>query len=108
MIAKNITKNSILVKNIMFADNFFLRLKGLLFRNTISDNEGLFLKNTNSIHTFFIKFKTDVIFLDKNNSIVKLVKSMKPFKIAFSIFKGQHTIEVCSGIIDKTGCEVGG
>lgn len=55
------------------------RLLGLMFKKNIS--YGLLFNNCNSVHTFFMKEKIDIIFFDKNNTIIKRYNNIKPWKM---------------------------
>jgi len=59
----NLSKNKIVVGNLIIAKSYSDRMRGLLGRTSIDDNEGLLIKNCNWIHMFFMKFPIDVIFL---------------------------------------------
>lgn len=75
------------------------RMKGLMFQSNLS--KGILLKPCNWIHTFFMKEPIDVIYLDKNNKIVKCVHSMKPWRIGSIVFKAKTTLELPGGFIKK-------
>ena len=52
-------------RNLKVADNFYLRLKGLMFLKKFegrNDFDGLLIKKCKSIHMFFVKFPIDAIF----------------------------------------------
>lgn len=77
--------------NLMIANTFFKRLKGLMFQKEIK--QGLFLPKTNSIHTFLMKDMIDIIMIDKEDNIVYLEKKVKKNKIIIKK-KAYHTIEL--------------
>ena len=60
------------------ANNFFKKLKGFMFKKNI--NTCLRIK-TNSIHTFFMKEKIDVLMTDKNNNVLYIYKNLNKNKI---------------------------
>ncbi|MGA2775793.1 MAG: DUF192 domain-containing protein [Candidatus Omnitrophota bacterium] len=93
----NITKNAILADNTILAQTVLARLKGLLFRKEFRNGEALIIKPCNSIHTFFMRFPIDVIFIDSNNKIVKIRKGIKPFRATPVYFKSKFVIELPSG-----------
>ena len=66
--------------NLRFAEGFSDRLFGLIFKN-IKKGQGFAIKDCNSIHTFWMRYKIDVVFLDKNNVIIKLYESFKQFRV---------------------------
>lgn len=71
---------------------FFKKLKGLMFKKNF--NYGVRLTNCNSIHTFFMKEKIDVIITDKNNKILYIAKSLKPNQIIWPIKHGFYVFEL--------------
>ena len=66
----NISKNTILADKAEMADTFFKRLIGLLNRKSLGKGEALILSPANCIHSFFMRFSIDVLFLDKSNKVV--------------------------------------
>ena len=60
-----IDNNKILIKK---AKSFFSRFMGLMGKKDF--NYGLFLKKTNSVHTFFMKENIDIIGLNNNNEVI--------------------------------------
>ena len=64
--------------------NFFERMRGLLFKEKLNSSSGLIISPCSSVHTFGMKYTIDVVFLDKELTIVKLVKSLKPWRMAAS------------------------
>ena len=69
------------MKNIVIANNFYLRLKGLMFKKNV--NYALLIPNCKSIHTFFMRFNLDIIILDQNYKIITIHYNVKPNKVLF-------------------------
>lgn len=103
----NKTKHCIIASQGQLADTFFSRLKGLLGRSGLSDQEALVITHCNSIHMFFMKFPIDVIFVDKNNYVVGLVEGIKPFQLSKIYFKSNYAVELMQGKIRKINVEIG-
>lgn len=103
----NKTKNLILAQDAFLANSLFSRIKGLLGRDTLKPQEALVIKPCNSVHTFFMRFAIDVIFVDTGNKIVALENDLKPYKISPLYFKANYVVELPSGIIAKTNTKVG-
>ena len=78
--------------DIKVADTSFTRIKGLMFKKEI--NKGLLIKPCSSIHTFFMRKNIDVLFLDKQGVIIKMIHSMKPWKISPFVLKAKAVIEL--------------
>src|SRR5262249_33132053 len=71
-----------LAEEVALANTFFKRLRGLMFRRRrLAEAEALWLRPCNGVHTFWMLFAIDVIFLDQQLRIVKLVENMRPFRL---------------------------
>jgi len=56
---------------------------------------------------FFMRFPIDVIFVDKNNCVVGLIESIKPFHLSPIFFRSNYVIEVADGKIVQTKTSIG-
>ncbi|MEG2457902.1 MAG: DUF192 domain-containing protein [Bacilli bacterium] len=83
--------------NIDKADSFFKRLKGLMFVHNYKNC--LLISKCNSIHTFFMKFNINIVFLDKNYKVLKLINDLSPFKIIFPVKDAYYTLETKKEIL---------
>ena len=97
----------LIISDCRIADNFVLRILGLLPLKTISNNEGLLLKPSNSIHTLFMKFPIDVIFVDKRNQIIEIYHEVKPFKILPIHLNSRYVIETAGGVCKMKNLQKG-
>lgn len=50
-----------------------------------------------SVHTFFMRFDIDVIYLDRDNQVVKVVRGLKPWRLSLGGVKAVTTLEVSAG-----------
>ncbi|MDP2940607.1 MAG: DUF192 domain-containing protein [Candidatus Omnitrophota bacterium] len=107
MRAINISQGTTLAQKLDVADNFFTRLKGLLGEKELAKGNGLLIKSCNSIHTFFMRFAIDAIFVDKNNKVVGLVKNLKPFRLSPIFFNASFVIELPCQTIAETHTQIG-
>lgn len=89
------------------AQTFLKRLIGLLGRSKMSDVSGIYFPGCRSIHSFFMRFSIDVLFLDNEMNITKIVACMKPYRLALSPRRTRHTIEFACGVLAKFHLEVG-
>ena len=62
---------------IIIADSFLTRLKGLMFQKALQPSTGLLLAPCNSVHMCFMRFAIDVVYVDKDYKIIKVVKDLK-------------------------------
>ena len=74
-------------------NNFKKKLIGLMFKKD-KIKKAYFFKNTNGIHTFFMKQNIDVLYLDKDYKIIKIDSNLKPNKIVLPSKNIKHTIEM--------------
>jgi len=97
----NKTKGKVLVRNADVADTFLKRLLGLIPQKTLKPEEGLIFYHAPSIHMFFMKFPIDVIFLDKNMKIMKICRTLAPWRLT-NCFGSSVTIELACGKTSQT------
>ncbi|MFA4842844.1 MAG: DUF192 domain-containing protein [Candidatus Omnitrophota bacterium] len=98
----NLTKNTLLADTAALASTPLKRFIGLLGRRAFLPGEALVLKPCNSIHTFFMRFPIDVLFLDKNGFVLKGIANLKPFRLTAIYFGAKLAIELPSGTIQES------
>ena len=88
------------------ADTFFKRFLGLMGRKKLSPSEGLLITPCNSVHMMFMRFSIDVIYLDDNMKVLKIVKSLTTWIGLSACLKAKSVVEVATGEADRLGiCE---
>ena len=102
---KNLSKDIILAENLWEAASIGARMRGMLGRD-FSDFDAILFRNNNSIHMFFMRMELDIIFIDKDNRIISIRKSLKPWRMAMEL-KAKATLELPSGILEKTSTSPG-
>lgn len=107
MVLINKTNDSIISKNMKVADSYFKRLKGLMFTKEFPEENSLQLIPCNQIHTFFMKYMIDALYLDKNNNIIFIDENLKPGKVGKRIKKALSVIELPSGNVKKFNIKIG-
>lgn len=95
-----------LATNVAVASSFFLKLKGLLGKRGLADGEGLLLPSCNAVHTFFMKFPIDVLFLDRSNTVIHAIFRMPPFRISPVVRHAVQVFELPEGKAEKAGVKV--
>ena len=88
------------------ADGPVSRARGLLGRNELSPGEGLLLRPTFSIHTFFMRFPIDAVFLDRSGSVVDVVRRLKPWRAATRL-RARAVLELAAGEAERVTLRVG-
>ena len=79
----NKTKANTISQKAKVAESFSSRLIGLMFRKEIAQEEALIFYHTPSIHTFFMRFPIDVVFLDKKMQVIKIYGALGPCRTVF-------------------------
>ena len=103
----NRTKNIALAKNAKLADNPLKRIKGLLGKSNMAQDEALIIRPCNAVHTFFMRFSIDVVFVNSANKIVKIIHDMAPFRISSIYWQACFVIEFPAGAVSKTPSQAG-
>ena len=86
--------------------SFWQSFMGLMGKVAISDEDALVFYRTNAIHTFFMRFAIDLIYVDINLKVLKIVPHLKPWR--FSCSPGAYgVIEVLGGAAEVKGIETG-
>jgi uncharacterized protein len=67
---------------VKLADTFIKRFFGLMFKKQLAHGEGLYITPCQQIHTHFMKFNIDVIFLDTQMKVLHVERNMKPWEIS--------------------------
>lgn len=92
----NVTQQITIAERAEIAQSFLAKAVGLLGRSSISEGTGLVLSSTNSIHMFFMRFAIDALFIDKDGNVIKVLHSLKPWRISPIVWQAYHCIELPS------------
>jgi uncharacterized membrane protein (UPF0127 family) len=92
----------VLASELSIADDFISRSVGLLKNATLPEGQGLWIKRCNSIHTFFMRFAIDAVFVDKKLQVVSVYRDLRPWRITRLYLKASSVIELPSGTLDAT------
>ncbi|MBI2953439.1 MAG: DUF192 domain-containing protein [Chloroflexi bacterium] len=103
----NATRDVTLAHRGRIAASLWLRFKGLLGTSHLAAGEGLLLQPCQSVHTFFMAYPIDVLFLDRESRVVHLCNRLRPFRISRHIFRARSAIELPAGEIERTGTRIG-
>ena len=102
---RNEMTRSTVISRAGIAENWWTRFWGLMGKRRIGADEGLLIEPCSSIHTMFMLFTIDVVFLDSERRVLK-VATVPPFRAAFA--RGSRSVlELAEGIAARRGIEVG-
>ena len=66
----------------LVAESAFSRMRGLLGRSGLESGEGILLRPAGSIHTVFMRFSIDAVFLDRDLAVLKVAADLAPWRAA--------------------------
>jgi hypothetical protein len=95
----NKTRDTVLAGNAKLAASFFKRIKGLLGKKELKRGEALVIKPCDSIHTFFMRFPIDAVFVDKKGRAVGLKSNIRPWRFSPVYWQASFVIELPAGTI---------
>jgi uncharacterized protein len=99
----NRTRNIVLADRAEIANNPWTRFLGLMGRRSLEPGAGLIIRPNNSIHMFFMRFPIDVLHVSKDGTILKILHSIKPWRVGPIVKKCHSTIELPPGTAASTG-----
>ena len=102
----NLTRGSVLATRLEVADSGPKRNKGLLGRKGLAAGEGLWIIPCESVHTFFMQFSIDLVYLDRKHVIKKVREGVPPWRISVC-FSAHSILELPSGTIRSTKTRTG-
>jgi uncharacterized membrane protein (UPF0127 family) len=92
--------------SVHLADTRRARRKGLLGRESIGDDEAMVITPCVAVHTAFMRFAIDVVFVDRAGRAVQIVHDMQPWRMAASV-KAHAVIEMAAGRARACGVALG-
>ena len=104
--ALNSTRSTLLATRLELAVSGKSRRKGLLGRAGLATGEGLWIVPCESVHTFFMRFPIDLVYLDRKNRIRKLRSEVGPWRIS-ACLSAHSVLELPPGTIRATRTERG-
>ena len=93
-----------LVQQVKLADRLLARTIGLLGRRRLSPEQGLWLSPCSAVHTHFMLFSIDVIFLSAEHEVLALYATLPPFRMTRLIRRAQSALEIAAGTL--LGCNL--
>ena len=97
---------TVVCERCLLAETPLARLRGLLGRSGLPSGEGLLLRPAASIHTAFMRFAIDAVFLDRANQVVKVASSLGPWRTA-ACRGARAVLELPAGEANKRGLRPG-
>jgi uncharacterized membrane protein (UPF0127 family) len=97
---------SVVCERCVVADGMFTRMRGLLGRRDLPEGEGILLRPASSVHTAFMRFPIDVVFVDRDLVVLKVVPELPAWRAA-ACRGAKATFELAAGEAARRGLETG-
>jgi uncharacterized membrane protein (UPF0127 family) len=105
----NKNNGAILAPKAALALTPWMRMKGLLGKHKSDFPQGaaLIIKPCSSIHSLFMGFPIDVLFVSPQNQVIKIISCLRPFRFTAVYFNTGFVIELPAGTIQSTNTQAG-
>ena len=102
---RNLTKSDSLhvCYSAQFSKTLIKKGFGLTILNNFENFDGFLMENCKIIHSFFMRFSFDAIFLDADFRVIAMYSDFKPFRISKFHKKAKYVLELPKGTIKKNG-----
>jgi uncharacterized membrane protein (UPF0127 family) len=99
---RNLTRNTVVGGAVDIADTSATRRTGLLKRKSLEPGEGLWIVPCESVHTFFMKFPIDLVYLDRRRKVRKVRHAVPPWRLS-ACLAAHSILELPAGTAAATG-----
>jgi uncharacterized membrane protein (UPF0127 family) len=96
-----------LIENLEEAATMWSRLRGLLGRDSLAEDSGLWIRRCNSVHTFFMRFPLDLVFVDRDLVVRKTVAGVRPGRVVPPVWRADSVIELREGFLRRHPLAIG-
>jgi uncharacterized membrane protein (UPF0127 family) len=102
VLVRNQTRNTVLGEAVEVADTSEKRRVGLLKHARLDPGSGLWIVPCESVHTFFMKFPIDLVYLDKQRKVRKVRHAVPPWRLS-ACLAAHSILELPAGTVEKSG-----
>lgn len=99
-------RGTVLARTIEVALDSKTRRRGLLGRDCLPEGAALIIAPCNAVHTFFMRFPIDIVFVARDGTVVGTRQNVRPWRMAAAL-RAFATIEMASGAISASGVRPG-
>ena len=106
MVLVNERTRKVLASRVEMAETRAERRRGLLGRTSLPEGGALMLIPCFSVHTAFMRFRIDVVFLNRQRKILKIRPNMGKARMSLSL-RAHSVLELPAGTLEATGTQAG-
>src|SRR5262245_43128233 len=103
---QNVRNGRLVAETVIPAFEPAARRKGLLGRDSLAEGSAMVIAPTNAIHTFWMRFAIDVLFVRRNGTVVKVARNVPPWRAVVGL-RGYAVIELPAGALAPGEVTVG-
>ena len=103
---RNHTRDTLLAHAAEVADTSAKRRTGLLKHESLEPGEGLWIVPCESVHTFFMKFPIDLVYLDRRHKVRKARSVVRPWRLSACLL-AHSVLELPAGTVKQSGTQAG-
>jgi len=97
----NLTRHTAVGDRVQLAGEGQSRRKGLLGRDRLEGGEGLWIVPCEAVHTFWMRFPIDLVYLDRKHRVLKIRSHVHPWRLS-ACLRAHSVIELPSGTVAVT------
>lgn len=102
----NRTRGTSLAQSVEIADTSAKRRTGLLQHAQLESGQGLWIVPCESVHTFFMKFAIDLVYVDRKHTVRKVRSAVPPWRLS-ACLTAHSILELPAGTVERTGTQRG-
>lgn len=97
----------LIASDVKEAVTFWKRFKGLMFTTSLNDQGGLYLYPCRSIHTWFMKYPIDVVYLSDDHVVIATESKLPPWKMGMHVKGVRKVVELAEGKVKQEQIQAG-
>ncbi len=105
--AINVSRDRVVAERVLWAGTSETRRRGLLGRDRLPPDEGVYIVPTQWIHMFGMRFPIDIAFLNDGGRVLHIHHDLKPNRLSRIVWRAEGALELAAGTLRATGTEVG-
>jgi uncharacterized membrane protein (UPF0127 family) len=107
LLAVNASKGTVVARSVRWAGTSEARRRGLLGRDSLGAQEGMYLVPTQCIHMFGMRFPIDVAFLASDGRVIHTYHGIKPNRLSRVVWRSEGALELAEGTLLASNTTVG-
>ena len=98
---ENVSTQRVIAEQLLTAFDSASRRQGLLGRDSLPGGSALIIAPSNAVHTFFMRFPIDILFVRRDGHVIKVRSAVRPWRIAASL-RAFAVIELPAGSLAQS------